>query len=687
MFAPHRSNSPFARTHFALIVSALLTLTSGCAVHVYESRTITHSSETSKTTEQPPTAPAAPAAATAESASQASPRRPADQSELAAYIREHYDKSIHQIRMRDGVKLYTIVYAPKDASPDRTYPILMIRTPYAIGPYEPDRYRESLGPSADYARDGYIFVYQDVRGCYMSEGTFVNMTPHVAVKTSDADIDESTDTWDSIEWLVNTIPHNNGRVGLYGISYPGFYAAASMIDAHPALKASSPQAPIADWWYDDFHHHGALFLPHSFNFLSGFGRERPEPTTSRPGRLVSHGTPDGYQFFLDMGPIHNANDTYFKNQIAFWNDLCNHPNYDEFWQARSILPHLNNCAPAVMTVGGWFDAEDLYGPLKIYQSVEQRNPDSFNILVMGPWVHGGWNRGDGDRLGAILFGDKHSLMYREKIERPFFAHHLKDEPDPQLPDAYIFETGGNRWHAFDQWPPAHAIERALHAGPDGSLAWNAPEQHGDAATYDEFISDPARPVPFTEAISIGMSREYMIDDQRFASRRPDVVVYQTPPLDNDVTIAGEVLADLWVSTSGTDSDWIVKLIDVFPADTPNNEHTPPGRAMGGYQMMVRSEVIRGRFRNSYERPEPFTPDQPTFVHLPLQDVLHTFKKGHRIMIHVQSTWFPLVDRCPHTYVENIYTDARESDFIKAVQRVHRSPEHQTRFRVRTLELD
>ncbi len=615
-------------------------------------------------------------------------RAPADP-DLVAYIRDNYVKSEHHIAMRDGVKLFTIVYSPNDASPKKTYPMLMVRTPYSIGPYGPDAYRESLGPSEAYARDGYIFVYQDVRGCYMSEGEFVNMTPHIAHKQSTTDVDESSDAWDTIEWLINNIPNNNGRVGQTGISYPGFYAAASMIDAHPALKAVSPQAPIADWWYDDFHHHGALFLPHTVNFFSGFGRPRPEPTATRDGpRLLDHGTQDGYQFFLDLGPLSSVNALHYKNQCAFWNDACEHPNYDEFWQARNLLPHLNNCAPAVMVVGGWYDAEDLYGALNIYQAVEAQNPGIVNMLVMGPWQHGGWNRVDGDHLGNVAFDSKTSLLYREHIERPFFAHYLKDETDPRLPEAYVFETGANQWRKFDDWPPAHLDERYLYLEANGRLSFDAPPPPGDGASdvggYDEFISDPARPVPFTQAISIGMTREYMTDDQRFAARRPDVLAYQTPPLEDDITLAGPMLAELWVSTSGTDSDWIVKVIDVFPPDAEDHDFVADGEHMSGYQMMVRSEVIRGRFRNSYEQPEPFTPNQPTFVDLPLQDVLHTFKKGHRIMLQIQSTWFPMIDRNPQKYVENIYLDAKDEDFIKATQRVYRSGEHQTRLKVGVL---
>jgi len=597
---------------------------------------------------------------------------------LATFIRDNYTKREALIPMRDGVKLFTAIYEPKDGS--TPHPFMMIRTPYSVGPYGEDKFRTSLGPSEAFVRlpndgqGGFIFVYQDVRGTHMSEGELVNMTPHVAVKDSPSDIDESTDTYDTIEWLLKNVPNNNGKVGQWGISYPGFYAAAGMIDAHPALIAVSPQAPIADWWFDDFHHHGAFFLPHSFNFLSSFGQPRPVPVTDH-GKRFDHGTPDGYQFFLDLGPLSNANDRHFKGEIAFWNDIVAHPNYDEFWQARNLLPHLKNTAPAVMTVGGWFDAEDLYGPLTIYREIEKNNPDDYNVLVMGPWQHGGWSRSDGDRLGNITFGGKQSEWYRAEVELKFFNHFLKGSGDQRPAEATIFETGANQWRTFDRWPPANVQPREVFLAANGELSVESPVSGAD--DFDLFISDPAKPVPFTEAIAIGMTREYMTDDQRFAARRPDVLAYQTPVLENDITIAGPITAELWVSTSQADADWVVKVIDVFPPDAPDHDGLPAGRRMGGYQMMVRSEVMRGRFRNSYEKPEPFISGQPTLVRVPLQDVLHTFKKGHRAMVQIQSTWFPLVDRNPQKWVDNIF-EAKAEDFVKAEHRVFRSSEHPSR---------
>jgi len=603
--------------------------------------------------------------------------------DLDNYIRENYDKSIYRIPMRDGARLFTIVYTPKDQT--ESYPIMLFRTPYSIGSYEEGEYRTSLGPSELFAREGYIFAYQDVRGCYMSEGEFINMTPHVDAIDRGAGIDESSDTYDTIEYLLKELPNDNGRVGMWGISYPGFYAAASMIDAHPALKAVSPQAPIADWWYDDFHHHGAFFLPHGFRFLSSFGQPRPEPTTTRPGRDFEFGTEDGYLFYLDMGPLRNANEKYLKGKIAFWNEIIEHPNYDEFWEARNLLPHLNEVAPAVMTVGGWFDAEDLYGPLRIYRSIEAKNPDVFNVLVMGPWRHGGWSRTSGDSLGYVQFGSNTSEFYQHNIEFPFFQHFLKDEGSNDLPEAYVFETGANEWDTFEHWPPLDLQTRHLYARENSGLSFQPP-QSNSASDFDEYRSDPDKPVPFTDAIVQGMTTTYMVDDQRFAARRPDVLVYQTDGLDEDITLAGPIIANLWVSTSGTDSDWIVKVIDVFPPDYEDHDDTGERQDMGGYQMMVRSEVIRGRFRNDPSKPEPFVPNEPTHVVLPLQDVLHTFRAGHRIMVQIQSTWFPLVDRNPQRFVENIYL-ADEEDFQKATQRVYRSREFPTRIEVGVLEED
>ncbi len=588
--------------------------------------------------------------------------------------------------MRDGVKLFTSVYIPKDKT--QTYPILLNRTPYTVQPYGPE-FKESLGPSALFAREGYIFVYQDVRGKWMSEGEFADMRPHNEKKTKPTDIDESTDTYDTIEWLLKNIPNNNGRVGMFGISYPGFYASAGSIDSHPNLKAVSPQAPVGDWFIgDDFHHNGAFFLPHAYNFYSGFGQPRTGPGLTRPKQFI-HGTPDGYKFFMEMGTVKNGLELYKQKlgtNIPFMEEMVQHPNYDEWWQARNILPKLKNVKTAVMTVGGWFDAEDLYGALNTYSSIEKQNPTTTNMLVMGPWFHGGWSRSDGDRLGNARFGSKTAEFYREKIELPFFNFYLKYCQEPckiSHPEAYMFETGSNEWRKYDSWPPKNAEMKSIYIQQNGKLSFDVPTAT-DKNAFDEYISDPAKPVPFIENTSIGMTREYMTDDQRFASRRGDVLVYQTDVLTEDMTLAGPIIASLFASTSGTDSDFVVKLIDVFPDDAKDFEPNPGNFRTAGYQMLVRGEPFRARFRNSFEKPEAMKPNQATKVEFKLPDVNHTFQKGHRIMIQIQSSWFPLVDRNPQTFVPNIYL-ANDTDFQKATQRVYRTKENATSLRIYVLK--
>jgi putative CocE/NonD family hydrolase len=584
-------------------------------------------------------------------------------------VKAAYTKYEYRIPMRDGTKLFTSVYVPKDDS--QKYPILLTRTPYSVQPYGADHYRDNLGPSPLFANAGYVFAYQDVRGRWMSEGTFVNMRPHNPDKKSPRDIDEASDTYDTIDWLVKHVP-NNGKVGLTGISYPGFYTAAGMIDAHPALKAASPQAPIVDWFVgDDFHRNGVLWLPHLFNFIASFGRPRPEPTRKGPPRF-EHDTPDGYAFFLRLGPLANADKKYFKGDVPFWNEVMAHGTYDDFWQSRNLRPHLKNIKPAVMTVGGWFDAENLFGALETYRHVEANSPGATNVLVMGPWRHGGWSSNDGESLGNVHFNSKTSAFYREQIELPFFEYHLKGKGENRHPEAWVFETGADQWHKHDAWPPKGAASRALYFRAGGGLSAEAPPAGKPEDCCDEYVSDPAKPVPFQEKIDIGMSAEYMTADQRFAGRRTDVLVYQTPPLEQDTTVAGPIDVELHVSTTGTDSDWIVKLIDVYPDDYPDPNPNPAGVRMGGYQQLVRGDAMRGKFRNSYAKPEPFEPGRPTRVKFRMQDVYHTFRPGHRIMVQVQSSWFPLADRNPQTFVD-IYS-AKESDFKKATQRVYRSAE-------------
>jgi len=468
---------------------------------------------------------------------------------------------------------------------------------------------------------------------------------------------------------------------MWGISYPGFYAAMGTIDAHPALKASSPQAPIADWFIgDDFHHNGALFLPHGFNFLASFGLPRPKPTTNAPGRF-DHGTPDGYKFFLEMGPLANADKNHFKGQVAFWNEMMVHPNYDDFWRARNTLPHLKNIKPAVMTVGGWFDAEDLYGALNTYKTIERVNPGIYNKLVMGPWFHGGWSRSDGEFLGNVHFGAETSVFYRNNIELPFFNCLLKEQCDRNLPEAFVFETGSNQWRSYDHWPPINTEKKDLFFQDNGALSFDRPAKA--TALFDQYLSDPAHPVPYINGTAIGMTREYMIDDQRFAATRPDVLVYQTGPLNEAVAATGPIVATLYVSTSGTDSDYVVKLIDVFPDNTPDNDPNPAGVKMGGYEMLVRGEPMRAKFRNSYAKPEAMIPNKVTKVEFTLPDVNHSFQKGHRIMVQIQSSWFPLVDRNPQKFVD--ISKATEGDFQKATERVYRSPQYSSHLSLNVLK--
>jgi len=569
--------------------------------------------------------------------------------------------------MRDGTELFTAIYEPKDRS--RRYPILLSRTPYGAGPYGASKFRDVIGPSDDAMRDGFVVVYQDVRGCYLSGGEFENVRPILPSHATPWDVDESTDAWDTIDWLVANVP-SNGKVGLWGISYPGFFAASGMIDHHPALLAASPQAPIADWFFDDFHRHGTVVVPHAVNFLAGFGQPRPEPVKTRPWGY-DFPTSDGYEWFLRLGPLSNLEDCVFHGRIPFWNAFASHPNRDAFWEARDLAPRLKNVAPAVMTVGGWFDAEDLYGALHVYRAIEDQNPDAFNVLVMGPWYHGGWSESDGESLGDVRFGAKTSLEFRETMELAFFDRLLKDEPAPELPEATVFETGTNRWRTFDHWPPRETAERSLFVREGHALAFDAPRSTGGDAS-DAFESDPANPVPYTRAKSAKMTREFMVEDQRFVEDRPDVLTYRTPVLGEDLTIAGPIRAALWVSTSGTDADWIVKVIDVQPGDA--SEH---GEATSGEERLVRAEAIRGCFRESCAEPKPFVPGEPTLVPLELEDVLHTFRKGHRVMVQIQSTWFPLIDRNPQTYVENVFR-AQEADFRKTTERVYRSAEHATR---------
>ncbi|MGH9791144.1 MAG: CocE/NonD family hydrolase [Candidatus Acidiferrales bacterium] len=580
------------------------------------------------------------------------------------WVKANYTKHEYSIAMRDGVRLFTAVYVPKDRS--EQYPILLNRTPYSIRPYGTDQYRESIGPSPLFATEGYVMVYQDVRGRWMSEGVFEHVRPHNPKKGA-RDIDESTDTFDTIEWLLKHVPNHNGRVGMWGISYPGFYVAAGMIDAHPALKAASPQAPVADWFAaDDWHHNGAFLLAHAFGWWSGAGCVFTKPTTVSPCLPFDRGTNDGYDFYMRLGPLRNANEKHFKNSMPFWDEMMKRDTNDAWWQARNIRAHLKNIKPAVMTVGGWFDAENLFGALEVYRAVEKQSPGASNMLVMGPWVHGGWARGDGDSLGDARFDAKTGEFYREQIELAFFNQHLKEWGDMGLPEAFVFETGVNQWRRFDVWPPKEVQTKSLYLHGGGKLSFEPPAESAEA--FDEYISDPKKPVPLTPGIATGMAQRYLVDDQRHAARRPDVLVYVSDVLEDDVTVSGPIVPSLHVSSTGTDQDFIVKLIDVYPDRFPD-EKGEVNNTLGGYQQLVRGEVMRGKFRNSLEKPEPFTPGAPTKVEFEVSDTFHTFRRGHRIMIQIHSTWFPLFDINPGKFM-NIF-QATEADFQKTTQRVYR----------------
>lgn len=591
--------------------------------------------------------------------------------ERSDYIRANYTKTEVRIPMRDGAKLFACVYSPNDLNAGKTYPILFSRTPYSVSPYGPDKYKGAVGPSVEFEKSGYIFVYQDVRGKFMSEGEFVDMRPHIDRKTG-KQFDESSDVFDTVEWMLKEIPGNNGKVGQWGISYPGYYTSAGAIDSHPALVAVSPQAPIADWFFDDFHRNGAFVLPMGFNFFSGFGKARPEPTTI-PAQGYQHTTRDGYQFFLDLGPLSNVDKYYFHDQIGFWNDMEAHPNYDSFWKDRNLLPHLKNIRAAVLTVGGWYDTEDLYGPLSTYASIEKQNPKTSNQIVMGPWYHGGWNRDEGRKLGTADFGFPTGDWFRTHVQFPFFEHHLKGNRNPDLPEALMFETGANRWRQFAQWPP-QATKQEVYFGAQGRLE---EQQAQDTEGADSFPSDPKKPVPYTQEITTRWARDYVTEDQRFAAWRPDVLVYRGEALKNPLTVAGPVPVELWVSTTASDADWIVKIVDEFPGqpiDPPPRGQDPAAAAEAfpsGRQELVRAGVIRGRFREGFDKAVPMEPGKPTLVKLELSDICHTFLPGHRVMIQVQSSWFPFIDRNPQKFVPNIF-QAKEEDFQFATHTLHRT---------------
>lgn len=595
-------------------------------------------------------------------------------------VRHNYTKFEERIAMRDGKRLFTSIYIPKEVySSNRKYPIMLQRTPYGVAPYGVDKYRTSLGPSDLFAKDGFIFVYQDVRGRNMSEGDWTLVRPIKPLKNSPQDTDESSDTFDTIDWLVKNLPGNTGKVGMWGVSQPGFHVSAGMIDAHPALVAASPQAPVTDYYLgDDSYHNGAFMLAHRFGSYQRFRERAGPPEVPGTPPAFDYGTPDGYDFLLRMGPLANAEEKFFKRGNPYWTMHMENTTYNQFWKDRSVWRHLKSIKPAVMVVGGWYDAEDPQGPLRTHAMIEKNSPPPVNMLVMGPWSHGGFARGDGEKLGPISFGSKTGVFYREQIEFPFFMHYLKGKGDGKFPRAWAFQTGVNEWRKFEVWPPAETTARSLWLDGRGKLTFDQPS----SAAFDEYISDPMKPVPYIGHIVTGMRGDYMVEDQRFAAARPDVLVYEMEPLERDVTVYGPIHVSLLVSTTGTDSDFVVKLIDVYPNDYPNpsaarpatpGTRPPPEPAntikLGGYQQLVRGEPFRGKFRRGMEQTIAFEPGKPDRIEFTLPDIAHTFRAGHRIMVQVQSSWFPLIDRNPQKFLE--IPKARSEDFIKATQRVYR----------------
>jgi len=594
----------------------------------------------------------------------------------SVYVKANYQKFEYQVPMRDGKKLFTSVYVPKDQS--KKYPVMMDRTPYSVAPYGLDQYKRSLGPSSFFLHDGYIFVYQDVRGRWMSEGIYEEMTPEKDTHPTNNDVDEGTDTYDTIDWLLKNLPNNNGKVGVWGISYPGFYTTTALLSRHPALVAASPQAPIADLYRDDAFHNGTFMLVANFGFYPGFTNRQDEKPTQLRATEFNAGTEDGYDFFMKMGTLRNSNTMYYKDTIRLWNEMLDHPDYDQHWKDRNVLTHLKDIKTAVLVTGGWYDAEDLYGAINTYKTIVKNNPATPAYFAMGPWVHGGWARGNGDHLGDVGFGGSTAAFYRENIEFKFFSHYLKGT-EMDLPPVSVFETGVNQWKSYKTWPPKEAQEKNLYFLPNGKLSFQPPKTN---ASFDAYISDPNKPVPFLSGTSMDMDREYMTADQRFAATRPDVLTYETDVLDQELTLAGNIRANLKVSTTGTDADWIVKVIDVYPDSTRNTSFTGINSTLSHYEQMVRSEAMRGKYRNSFSKPEPFVPGKITPVDFELQDVLHTFKKGHRLMVQVQSTWFPLIDRNPQQFM-NIMK-ATPADFRKATIKVYTSKEEASFLRVRVM---
>ena len=590
------------------------------------------------------------------------------------YFKENYTKKEVYIPMRDGVKLFTSFYIPKDKN--EKHPFLITRTPYSCAPYGEDKYLPIWsGYKSAYVKENYIFVMQDVRGRYMSEGVFEDVRPFNKNKKGN-EIDEASDTYDAIDWMVKNIENNNGNAGVFGTSDPGFYSTEAALSNHPALKAVSPQAPVTDWFIgDDFHHNGAFFAMDGFSFYPTFGKPHPKPTTNY-GEGFKTEVKDNYKFYLEQGTPKNL-DRIIGDSIKFWHQMYEHPNYDAWWQARNARNGLYNVKPAMLWVGGLFDAEDCFGAWNAYKATEKQSPQSTSSIVMGPWYHGQWSR-EGSFLGNARFLSNTSEYFQNNIEVPFFNYYLKNKGSVKdIAEANIFFTGENNWKKLKQWPPAEVANTNIFITDNGMLSFKVENSKN---IFTEYMSDPAHPVPYTEDVHNRRTREYMTDDQRFAERRPDVLTFKTPVLENDLTLAGPVIADIATAISTTDADFVVKIIDVFPDDftypdsSKNNGKDYP---MWGYEMLVRGEIMRGKYRNSFEKPEAFTPNKITNVKYALPDVAHTFKRGHRLMIQIQSSWFPLADRNPQQFM-NIYK-ADEKDYKKATIKIYHNGLNQTKF--------
>jgi putative CocE/NonD family hydrolase len=587
----------------------------------------------------------------------------------SAWVSANYAKLETMVPMRDGTKLFTCIYTPKApmAIGSKKHPILMMRTPYSCAPYGKDQFSPRLYTTnwSNYLKGNYIIVMQDVRGKYMSEGEFMDVRPFIENKKG-KQFDEASDSYDAIAWLVKNVPNNNGNVGVFGISYPGFYSTMAALSNHPALKAVSPQAPVTDWFIgDDFHHNGAFALMDGFSFYSSFGKPRPKPTT-KGAKGFSFPEKDNYNFYLKQGALKNYK-KLMGDSIAFWNEMMDHPNMDDWWKARNARVGCKDVKPAMLTVGGTFDAEDCYGAWNLYKAIEKQSPKTNNKLVMGPWVHGGWHRGEGTHLGNVRFGSKTAEYYQKNIELAFFDSHLRNiGSDSSIAEATIFFSGENNWKNLESWPPSNTENKTVYLDQNQKLSFEKPNANN---SFSKYTSDPNKPVPYTEDVHSHRTREYMDDDQRFAARRPDVLVFTSENLTENITLAGTIIADLKVSLSTSDADFVVKVIDVFPDDFSYDptyccqDKNWNETEMGGYQMLVRGEIMRARFRNSFEKPEAFTPNKIETVKFELPDVAHTFKKGHKLMIQIQSSWFPLFDRNPQQFVDIYKCD--DKDFISS----------------------